>query len=211
MKHFIAITIMLSIAFCASCEKKNNNGDDDDNKPPVGNPVTVKYVIGNYYNVNGVQGIVYKLNADSTKGMIVSLDESNVKWAKDTAIEGIKTEATDSDDGMLNMNKIKALGIDNYPAFKWCEQKNTNGVTGWYLPASHELYDILVVYNNSAVFINDSLTQNEGTTLNAVEYWSSTELPQTPPRQVINISFQSGGEIYTHKNDIRTVRAVRAF
>lgn len=39
------------------------------------------------------------------------------------------------------MNVIKKIDFwqDYYPAFLLCEQLNTNGVTGWYLPAIEEL------------------------------------------------------------------------
>lgn len=39
------------------------------------------------------------------------------------------------------MNVIKKIPYweDSYPAFLLCEQLNTNGVTGWYLPAINEV------------------------------------------------------------------------
>lgn len=56
------------------------------------------------------------------------------------------------------MNVIKKIDFwqDYYPAFLLCEQLNTNGVTGWYLPAIEELNKIG----------NLNLTNN---------LWSSTE------------------------------------
>jgi hypothetical protein len=219
MKHLITITVMLAIALCASCDKKNDKGSDDDNNTPPAvvptpTPTTAKkYVVGNFYNENGIKGIIYKIiDEDSLHGMIVSLDETNCTWAIDSVTELVKTEATDEFNGMTNMEKIRLLGIDKYPAFKWCDDKNTNGVTGWYLPTSYELIDIYDSYINTAISFADSLKMNEGTDFSSVVYWGSNEIfPPNLPVNAQSVNFLNGEMITTAKNTKHAVRAVRAF
>jgi hypothetical protein len=216
MKHLITITIMLAIALCASCDKKDGKGSDDDNNSSNDNPaiVTKKYVVGNFYNENGIQGIIYKLDNDNQHGMIISLDEvTNCGWATDTAVEKVETQATNVENGMENMEKIKALGIDKYPAFKWCESKNKDGITGWYLPGSYELDDIYRVYANTALSFSDSIKTNGGIDFSPTYYWSSSEVSAAFP-PVINaqtVNFQNGRMDNTIKSIKHSVRAVRAF
>ncbi|MDR0605739.1 MAG: DUF1566 domain-containing protein [Bacteroidales bacterium] len=216
MKHLITITVMLVIALCASCDKKGNNDDENGNNSSNGSSTTVtkKYVVGNFYNENGVQGIVYKItDKDSLHGMIISLDEiSNCKWIADTTLEKVETRATDGNNGMDNMDTIKMLNIDDYPAFKWCDSKNTNSVTGWYLPALNELDEIYRVYANTALSFSDSIKTNGGTDFSPLIYWSSTEVP--PPSKPISaqtIDFNNGHSDNTPKRTPLSVRAVRAF
>jgi len=139
--------------------------------PPPPQPYTPKkYVIGNHYNVNGVQGIVYKLNEGDTSGMIVSLDEGYCQWA-DSLNANFETNTRDGQDGTKNMEKIKELDIDNYPAFKWCDEKNSGSINGWYLPALHELDEIRKIANH----LNDTLmTIKEGVVFKLTYHWSST-------------------------------------
>jgi hypothetical protein len=215
MRRLILFTAMLTIAFCTSCDK-NNKGNDDDNKSPVDNPTYVakKYVVGNYYNKDGIKGIVYKLNAGDTSGMILSMDETTASWAKDIAIEKIQTDATNGEDGMENMKKIKTLDIDNYPAFKWCDNKNKDGITGWYLPATRELDEIYNAQNENVNSINDSIIAHGGVSLSSVEYWSSSEVGTVipPVMNAYTLNFQNfvQGKIAKSTTTLY-VRAVRAF
>ena len=54
--------------------------------------------------------------------------------------ESFSLGASDRDNGMLNMTKVKQLSSwkKYYPAFLLCDELNVNGITGWYLPAMNE-------------------------------------------------------------------------
>lgn len=119
------------------------------------------YKIGDLYDENGKQGIVFDVTADGKHGKIVSLEESMNDWGR--FVE--KTGAIYSDNGMRNMNKIKTLPNweFRFPAFAWCVSKGD----GWYLPARDEL---LLIYKNRYI-INEKL----GSGIIHESYWSSTE------------------------------------
>ena len=86
------------------------------------------YAIGDLYYENGVSGVVYKITIGGSHGMIVSVQETESVWS--TVYE--TTGCLDLSNGMNNMNTIKKIaGWENkYPAFKWCNDFNTGGVSG---------------------------------------------------------------------------------
>ncbi len=113
-----------------------------------------KYAVGDEYNENGVKGKIIYMN-DTIR--YVGKDVGEAAWST----EAVLTGATDTNDGRVNMAIIKKIsgwkGL--YPAFALCDALNTGNVTGWYLPAVKELYDIQ--YYGGYRFDN--------------YYWSSTE------------------------------------
>ena len=113
-----------------------------------------KYAVGETYNENGVKGKIIYMN-DTIR--YVGKDVGEAAWST----EAVLTGATDTNDGRVNMAIIKKIsgwkGL--YPAFALCDALNTGNVTGWYLPAVKELYDIQ--YYGGYRFDN--------------YYWSSTE------------------------------------
>lgn len=127
------------------------------------------YQVGDYYNRNGIEGIVYQISNGGTHGMIVSLDEGYEMWSSEQVI----TNANDQYDGLKNTNLIKSnFNINNYPAFKWCNNKNNHGITDWYLPS---LSEILLIKNLTET-LNAELLNNGGVTITATNgYWSSSE------------------------------------
>ena len=89
-----------------------------------------------FYDSHGVQGIVIEVDESGTHGWIVSVDETSLEWG--TAPVGtFFPEAYDADDAMINLNAVLSVDpiLENYPAMKWCNDKNINGTTGWVLPA----------------------------------------------------------------------------
>lgn len=96
-----------------------------------------KYAVGETYNENGVKGKIIYMN-DTIR--YVGKDVGEAAWSTETVLTG----ATDENDGRVNMAIIKKIsgwkGL--YPAFALCDALNTGNVTGWYLPAREELYNI---------------------------------------------------------------------
>lgn len=94
-----------------------------------------KYAVGDSFSEDGIEGTVGYIG-DEARYIYKSLGTS--AWST----ESVETGANSKDDGEYNMNVIKKIPFweDSYPAFLLCEQLNTDGVTGWYMPAQNELF-----------------------------------------------------------------------
>ena len=166
------------------------------------------YEIGDYYNREGIEGIVFRISNGGTHGTIVSLDESHELWSTEYVITG----ADDWNNGLTNTNLIVSnYDISNYPAFQWCNNKNINGITGWFLPSITELDQIIRLTET----LNVGLLNNGGdllTTIPSEEYLSSTETTQDCAYMVHITS--SSPYYYTYhvaKTNRCRVRAIHSF
>ena len=138
------------------------------------------YKIGDYYNENGKEGVVFEVTADGKHGKIVSMTQSDrgIRWASDAYEQKRLIGADSKSDGAYNMVKVKSISgwQTKYPAFKWCADLGD----GWYLPAIDELEKFML---DKSVWIAVSLTliARGGTALHNIaastvnRYWSSTE------------------------------------
>lgn len=92
-----------------------------------------KYAVGDAYSENGVEGTVGQMDGDKRYVYKVL---SSAAWSTETVLIG----ASDEYDGRNNRNVV--MSIPNwqelYPAFALVEEVNTDGVTGWYIPAARE-------------------------------------------------------------------------
>ncbi len=146
-----------------------------------------RYNIGDFYEADGVKGVVCLLNEDRTHGLILSLDEIYLHWSEFSKTDLRTVGADDVADGRANMEKVAAYIAANngswndFPAFKWCRDKGE----GWYLPAINELLTIGHNYNGGsrAKFdrqarnrFNGALKEHGGDRMDRlVYYFSSTE------------------------------------
>ena len=195
---------LLAIAFIACGDDEKKKGEDPGTEPKV-----VLYSVGDYYNVNGVKGVVYKVTKNGEKGMIVSLDQKKDVWAN-SANQSVKTSAFNEDNGMKNMDSIKKnFKIADFPAFKWCDDKNGQGVKGWYLPSKNELNDIYKVYN-----ILQKTLASKGTPFDTLgptgNYRTSTE-NEANPSEAWTLRFSNGNLAPGNKFIEQWVRAVKSF
>lgn len=125
-----------------------------------------KWEIGDFYDVDGVKGVVVWVSDNKEHGKIVSLDEALVLWSKGTTNTGAKSE----ENGKSNTEKVQDLNssLEFYPAFKWCVEHGK----GWYFPAVSEAY----LFLKAKSVIDPVLTANGGKVINKVDwYWTSTE------------------------------------
>ncbi len=157
------------------------------------------YYIGDYYNENGKQGVVFEVSADGKHGKIVSMKQSTEKlrWSSDS-IEQKRLIGTDSQkDGVYNMTKVKAIPDwqSKYPAFKWCADLGE----GWYLPSREELKAINRVKQMIDAKLIDKL---QGC------YWSSTEYNGSFAWLVLIGT--GDGFLPKNRNDV-SVRAISVF
>lgn len=95
-----------------------------------------KYKIGDDYSENGVEGKVY--NMENGLGQIYHGFEQTAAWSTENVD---LADAASFTDGKANTEAIKAIPgwKDLYPAFALVDGLNTNGVTGWYMPANDPL------------------------------------------------------------------------
>lgn len=106
-----------------------------------------KYAVGDSYNENGIEGTVGYIGDE---GRYIYKKLGNAAWST----EYVATGATSWTDGEANMKAIKKIPYwqDSYPAFLLCERLNTNGISGWYLPAVNELALIEAANHDSYVW-----------------------------------------------------------
>lgn len=119
-----------------------------------------RYRVGDYYDVDGKQGVVFVVSSDGRHGRIVSLDRSEeLCWAVDSLAQ-ISSNTKHQSDGMENQRIIEqnADWQSKYPAFAWCANKGD----GWYLPSINELR---VMTMNQGVYdaVNKTLLDVGGT------------------------------------------------
>ncbi len=93
-----------------------------------------KYAVGDSYNENGIEGTVGYMGDE---GRYIYRYLGEAAWST----ENVATGANSSTDGEYNMEVIKRIPNwqELYPAFYLCDQLNTNGISGWYLPAADEM------------------------------------------------------------------------
>ncbi|MBO5018726.1 MAG: hypothetical protein J6C56_07695 [Alistipes sp.] len=86
------------------------------------------YNVGDYYNEDGKEGVVFEVWDGGRHGKIVSLDETKAPW--DSRVNwdsangwsgGTRTYADSESDGKANTDKIMARSDSDYfDAFEWC-------------------------------------------------------------------------------------------
>lgn len=149
-------------------------------------PVTIEavldnrptYEVGDYYNENGKEGVVFWVDESGKHGKIVSMKESSseLKWSSDDYEQRRLIGADSETDGAKNMAVVKQIPDwqSKYPAFKWCADLGE----GWYLPAVKEL-EIFTLNDAVHDSVNRTLAKKGGKKLKNKGkwywFWSSTE------------------------------------
>ena len=164
------------------------------------------YAPGDFYNENGVKGVVFHLlDEEGTSGYIMSMDEAYLEWST----EYVWANCT-SGRGEWNTEDMLKLGADKYPAAKWCVEHGN----GWYMPSSKELnYMWNAVSNGTHVFdeefiklYNDKLDDP----ISMDYYWSSNETSEDMAEVVAFID-QSVVCLNPVKTSCFNVRAIYKF
>lgn len=138
------------------------------------------YRVGDYYDEDGRQGVVFEVDATGTKGKIVSLVQSSERlmWANNEDNQKVYLSAASKSDGRCNMRMVQLIGgadwYRKYPAF-------TNGIDigrGWYLPAIDEL-KLFTLNDKVRDAVNATLRAKGATPIyergELGYYWSSSE------------------------------------
>ncbi len=159
--------------------------------------------VGDYYNENGKEGVVFWVDESGEHGKIVSLTEMKLSWTSDKFEQKRLIGADSETDGAKNMavvQRIPGWGL-KYPAFKWCADLGE----GWYLPAKEELKQLFGAKER----VNSILVEKVRRPLNH-GYWSSSE------SKIIRfcawrVAMSDGITIDFSKDSYYYVRAVSAF
>ena len=136
-QHALIPTCALDLSITKPCYKENDG----------------TYVLMNYYNEVGLEGIIYYLDADRKHGKILSLDEALLPWYK------------------WNSSNNKA----SYPVSDWINTKKQSNIA-WKLPTIDDLTTLF----NYRFEVNGSSIGNNGMPLKYASstggtYWSSEE------------------------------------
>ena len=136
------------------------------NEPPIFGEIK-SYKVGDYYNVNGKQGVVFEVCDNGQHGKIVSLDQVKLQWSGGVSrsISGLSNAM----DGRVNTNRVmQSYDKSSFYAFNWCRSKGYD----WYLPAIQELQSLQHVID----VVNEAI---KNVNMQAIGkkclYWSSTE------------------------------------
>ncbi len=137
------------------------------------------YQVGDYYNRNGKQGVVFEVSDGGRHGKIVSLNqaEEKLRWCSKDEYQR-EIGASDEENGINNQRKIQQISgwRDKFPAFAWCADQGE----GWYLPAIEEL-KIFTLNDVVHDAVNRTIRAKGGTKLFDIGdccgkgYWASTE------------------------------------
>lgn len=140
------------------------------------------WAIGDFYDVDGVKGVVVATSNGGINGKIVSMDEAVKLWATG----GWNIGCTSESDGKANTQKVKDYNADlsQFPAFKW----SVDHGAGWYLPAVDEVYSFL----NNIDKVNKTLEAHGGTPVSDY-YWTSTESDNSEGAEAL-YGYLSGGK-----------------
>ena len=101
------------------------------------------YSVGDYYNQNGLRGIVVLVDQTGKHGKILSLESSQARWSNDKKFD-FETNAFYEDDGTKNMQVIAKYIADgnaswnDFPIFEWARSLGD----GWYIAAKGETLEI---------------------------------------------------------------------
>lgn len=133
------------------------------------------YKVGDYYNENGKEGVVFWVDSTGEHGKIVSMKspDEDLQWTSDEIEQNRLIKATNKKDGAKNMEKVKQIPNweQKYPAFAWCANLGEE----WYLPAKRELLQIERMCNK----FEDKL--DEMNLIILAHCWSSTESRRRGP------------------------------
>ncbi len=181
------------------------------------------YKVGDYYNENGKEGVVFWVDETGKHGKIVSMKQSARPfiWAENRKFGPLFKRYKPSEmligelenshiDGVHNMSWVRKIEkwCEKYPAFAWCADFGDE----WYLPAMKELSLLLC---DSAIrdAVNRTIEKQGGEKLldKGAEfglYWSSTEYDEC---NAWGVNVGEDYTFYSNKHHDCWVRAIAQF
>ena len=167
----------------------------------VAQPAVRSYKVGDYYNENGKEGVVFSVDATGRHGKIVSLDDAKLPWCTKVQYDRkIFIGAGSSTEAKLNTDIVMARADrKEYPVFMWCRGKGAD----WYLPSKEELVELSEV----RTIVSETMRSKGGKNLSDW-YWASSEYDECFAWYV---GMGNGRTYFYYKDYLYYVRAVSAF
>ena len=179
------------------------------------------YVVGDYYDRDGVRGIVCFVDEGGRSGLVISLDETSLPWCRQRKPEYL-TGVDNRADGAANMEALgrfigrEGLTWEDFPAFAWCRAKGD----GWYLPSIDEWLQIGFTYNGGTrmrkqrdarnVF-NDALAAHGGRKMDRMAYYFSSTEATAKTAYLTHLALDPPYVVELPKHTRWLVRAVHRF
>ena len=173
MNRYLFVLVATICLVATSC-----SASEDPAEPDNGNKTETGFKVGDYYNHGLIKGVVFSTDENGEHGMIVSLDEKNLKWStlETSVIAGATYVSLDY--GLDNADGIKGIfsnWAETFPAVAWCSSKNPGSLNRWYLPAANELRTLLNECAGKPELVS-AIEHQSGISVNPeVSYWSSTD------------------------------------
>lgn len=173
MNRYLFVLVATICLVATSC-----SASEEPAEPDNGNKTETGFKVGDYYNHGLIKGVVFSTDENGEHGMIVSLDEKNLKWStlETSVIAGATYVSLDY--GLDNADGIKGIfsnWAETFPAVAWCSSKNPGSLNRWYLPAANELRTLLNECAGNPELVS-AIEHQSGISVNPeVSYWSSTD------------------------------------
>lgn len=137
MNNCLLVLVATTCIVATACSSSTKPADPDN-----GNKTETGFKVGDYYNHGLIKGIVFSIDETGEHGMIVSLDEKNLKWStlENSVIAGATYVSLDY--GLDNADGIKGLfsnWAETFPAVAWCSSKNPGASTDGIFPPQTSL------------------------------------------------------------------------
>lgn len=190
-------------------------------KRPRPSALAGRYQPGDYFDENGVRGIVIEIDAEG-HGIVMSIAQANLRWSEIKKSDAVRLGLDDQHDGAVNQAAFARMAEEgkvrweDYPAFKWCH----NLGEGWYLPAINEILRVGHLYNNGRVKFdrkarerfNEQLKEYGGVKMDRLMYYfSSTEGDNAWTAMTTHMGIEPPFVDQTSKNISFLIRAMHKF
>ena len=145
-KFLLLLCTMLCVVAC----EPGKNPVPEPQPEPTPEESQPAYKVGDLYDVDGVKGLIFRVNDDGKSGLIVSLTEAPTKLAWSTEL--VVTNATSRKNGAENCEKI--MTIADWSTQAIVKNKATHFSSGKYL-SSTEMDQYWMYYVDFDTFITD--------------------------------------------------------
>ncbi|MGN1212346.1 MAG: DUF1566 domain-containing protein [Candidatus Cryptobacteroides sp.] len=207
---------VLTALMAVCCTKSPVASEEDSGKSDTGDE-QVGWKVGDYYHVGLAKGVVAYVDENGEHGLLVSLEEMDLKWSTLSTSVIAGAVYVGLDDGAANVEGIKSLfpnWAEEFPAVAGCAAMNVGALNSWYLPAAAELRAVLdAAALNPAV--SETLEANSGKRMTPEEeYWSSTDAGgQIAYAYRYRADMLPSDDLYfmPQKSSVHHVRCVRRF
>ncbi|MBQ6882060.1 MAG: hypothetical protein IJN55_05800 [Alistipes sp.] len=190
MKRFLGLLLVALLH--SPLASYAQEGANDNHQPQ-------RYKVGDHYKANGLEGVVFEVDASGQHGKIVSLKESTARmeWAVNRQDQKRFIGADSRDDGKANQTVVQALSgwQERFPPFVWCADLGKD----WYLPSIRELM-LFAKHGEVNATVNRTLEKLGAKQLakpgDLRWYWSSTELPINKKKRIAMVYCIYVSDIY---------------